>query len=304
MKTTASLVLLTGLATISLAEEIKRPVLPAPVAPQAAEDPVVKKTRALVESGKAMTAESFAGLVKSPKPDALKLPSPATKPLSGREVASRAAGAYVRAGWVYQCTKCTRWHTNLAGGYAIAGDAVVTAHHVMQPPAAMAAGKGYPVVVRGEEELLPLASVVADDETGDTIILRLSASVLKPLALTTETQIGDSAWCLSDPRGVRGFFSHGIVNRFYARSSKEGKDARLRRINVSTDWAPGSSGSAVLDDQGNAIGHVARIQPLTTGGNASSDGHDKTPPSAVMTLNEAVPAAVVLDLLRKSGAVK
>ena len=31
------------------------------------------------------------------------------------------------------------------------------------------------------------------------------------------------------------------------------------RVNVSTDWAPGSSGSAVLDQCGNVIGHVSTI---------------------------------------------
>ncbi len=35
------------------------------------------------------------------------------------------------------------------------------------------------------------------------------------------------------------------------------------RLNVSTDWAPGSSGAAVLDQCGNAIGHVSTIAPLS-----------------------------------------
>ena len=72
-------------------------------------------------------------------------------------------------------------------------------------------------------------------------------------------QIGDSVWCLSDPRGERGYFSTGIVNRFVERTVG---DARGRRINVSTDWAPGSSGAAILDEAGNVIGHVATIRAL------------------------------------------
>ncbi|MEZ0273765.1 MAG: hypothetical protein ACAH88_02580, partial [Roseimicrobium sp.] len=143
-----------------------------PAAPSAPVDPLVRKVQALIDAGGTLTAESFADSIKTPTSSTIALVPPATAPLSGREIARRAAGAYVRAGWVFQCTRCSRWHTNLAGGYAIAKDTVATAFHVMQKPGTMAANRGYPVVVRGNDEVLPLASVVASNEVGDTIVIR------------------------------------------------------------------------------------------------------------------------------------
>jgi hypothetical protein len=84
-------------------------------------------------------------------------------------------------------------------------------------------------------------------------------------------------FCLSDPLDERGYFSEGIVNRFYWKRAPKGDLESLDalknlRVNVSTDWAPGSSGAAVLDQCGNAIGHVSTISPLSEG------AHQPAPP--------------------------
>lgn len=56
--------------------------------------------------------------------------------------------------------------------------------------------------------------------------------------------------------GSRGYFAKGIVSRFVRELPPEPERVTLE---VTADWAPGSSGSAVLDEFGNAIGHVASI---------------------------------------------
>ena len=232
-----------------------------------------------------------------PVPGPIALPPASTIPLRGRQVAERANAAHVRIGWIYQCTKCSRWHTKLAGGYAIATDVVATAFHVASAPTTMKLGTGSPIIVLGETEVHPITAVLAADELTDAAIVRVSDCKLSPLPLSGDARVGDTAYCFSDPRGVRNFFSTGIVNRFFSRTDGPAGDPRLERVNISTDWAPGSSGSAVLDECGNAIGHVARIQPLSTG-KSNSDGHDDNP-ATVMTINEAVPAKNVLRLLEK-----
>ena len=78
----------------------------------------------------------------------------------------------------------------------------------------------------------------------DAIVLRVGVKDFKPLPLGGDVQVGDSVWCLSDPRGERGYFSTGIVNRVRVATARR---RALQRINVSTDWAPGSSGAAVLE---------------------------------------------------------
>jgi S1-C subfamily serine protease len=162
----------------------------------------------------------------------------------------------------------------------------------------MKPGSGHPVIALGDSDVHPVTGVLAADELTDTAIVRVSDGKLSPLPLSGDARVGDTAYCFSDPRGVRNFFSTGIVNRFFSRTDGPAGDPRLERVNISTDWAPGSSGSAVLDECGNAIGHVARIQPLSTNKSGSDSAHDAPAPT-VMTVNEAVPAKNVLRLLEK-----
>lgn len=84
---------------------------------------------------------------------------------------------------------------------------------------------------------------------------------------------------------------------------------KMLRLNVSTDWAPGSSGSAVLDRCGNVIGHVSTISPLGEGPRSApvppgkADGKnaakaDRFGGATLITLHEAAPARSVLSLAR------
>ena len=57
-------------------------------------------------------------------------------------------------------------------------------------------------------------------------------------------------------------------------------------MNFSTDWAPGSSGSAVVDQCGNVLGHVSQISGLSKDRNTS----------AFVTLHTGIPALGVLML--------
>ncbi|HVM62107.1 MAG TPA: redoxin domain-containing protein [Verrucomicrobiae bacterium] len=224
------------------------------------------------------------------------------QPLRGRQIADRAARAYVRAGWIYHCSKCNQWHVRLAGGYAIASNTVVTAYHVMATPPTIKDGEGYAVVIRGNSEFLLVTSVLAADDRIDTAILRVAATDLAPLALSASAQIGDAAYCYSDPRGVRGYFSGGIINRFYTRPGGFANNPDDERVNVSTDWAPGSSGSAIVDDSANVIGHVTRIKPLFGPGVTDDSGdHVQTLATTAMNLHEGVPASCIVRLVEKTN---
>jgi len=262
-------------------------------------DPLITRAVALMNANQLLTADAFAAQVQAPQPGPIALIPGGHTPLTGREIARRAAAGYLRAGWIFQCTKCGQWHTNFAGGYAVAKDTVVTAHHVMQPPENMKPGAGYPILVRGDSEVLPVTAVLADDAAMDAIILRVGASDLHPLPLGSDVQVGDSVWCLSDPRGERGYFSSGIVNRFVARAPN---DPRRQRINVSTDWAPGSSGSAVLDAAGNVVGHVGTIRalfskPPTHSPDSKAGSPAPSTTGTAMNLHEAIPAKSILTLI-------
>jgi len=268
----------------------------------------LKAAADLAQAGRLMDADHLTAGLKQPTHEKIALCAPSQSRLSGREIAERARASYVRMGWYYHCSECGNWHLNMAGGYAIAANTVVTAYHVLEAPAKMKNAEGFLIAIRNDSEVIPVVAIVAADKDTDAAILRLGVSNLAPLALSDDERIGDTVFCLSDPRGIRGYFSSGIINRYFSIKPAAGADARFRRVNVSTDWAPGSSGAAILDECGNVAGHVARISsifndPHAPGVADRADRADRADsagarPATLMNLHEAVPAKSVLAVIK------
>lgn len=245
-------------------------------APLLKNEPLLQKAKVLREAGKlTLNIAKVKEQLASPVGASVSLPAASTKALSGREVAERARGGYLRIGWYYLCPRCDHWHLNLAGGYAVAQDAAATCHHCVVPGNDMR--EGYLIAVDPQGEVLPVTAVLAGSKTLDAAVVRIEGGKYTPLAFNDNVAPGDAAYCFSEPLGQHGYFSHGIVNRFYWKTDAGAKAQagsfeqwKHLRVNVSTDWAPGSSGSAVLDQQGNVIGHVSTISPMAEGGRATA----------------------------------
>jgi hypothetical protein len=204
-------------------------------------------------------------------------------------------------GWSYLCDKCEHWHVNLAGGYVLTADgAVATCYHVVQPRKEVR--DGCLVAANEEGKVFPVTEVLAANKYSDVCILRVSGAAFVPLPLSTNVYPGDAAYCYSDPLDHRGFFSRSIVNRFYQFPGRRRISAPASasyaptRIDVGTDWAPGSSGSAVLDDCANAIGHVSTIAAVSEEKD-SGEEVTTTPGATMIIFHEAVSARDVLRLV-------
>jgi hypothetical protein len=228
----------------------------------------------------------------------LTLPPVSAPKLAPTEIWNRARRSMIRVGHYYLCTKCDRWHLNLSGGYAITADGVVvTCHHVVEPRGMR---EGFLIASTFEGELLPVSEILAADKATDTCILRVkSPRPLEPLPLNVSVRPGDDAWCLSDPLARDGYFTKGIVNRFYQHVHPGSKRIEPVWMNVSTDWAPGSSGAAVLDEFGNAIGHVSLINAETEEAPAQEEADKpRRNRETLIVFHDAVRAASVLALIR------
>ncbi len=221
----------------------------------------------------------------------LRLPKAATRPLPARQIWQRCREAHVRVGWHYLCTRCEHWHQKLSGGYFITADgAVATCFHVLRPSTDFR--EGFLVAANETGDVFPVLEVLAGNESADTAILRTDPPrPVRPLALNTNVYPGDSAWCYSEPLGRSSYFSQGIVNRFFLHTRRGAESPRLE---VSTDWAPGSSGSAVVDACGNAIGHVSEIAAAS----APPANRTNPPPAPVIVFHNAARAADVRALVR------
>ncbi len=132
---------------------------------------------------------------------------------------------------------------------------------------------GWLVAATEDDVLLPVTEILACNAGTDCAIIRVkSDQPLTPLPLGLDVSPGDPVWCFSDPSGKRGYFSEGIVSRFVKRPflrKKETADlpegAEVPKpvwLETTLDWAPGSSGSALMDQFGNCVGHVSEIQTV------------------------------------------
>ncbi len=242
------------------------------------------------------------------------LPPADTKLLSARERWQRARSGHIRVGVYFLCSKCDRMHLDLAGGYAITADgAVATCAHVIAPPPNLK--EGWLVAATEDDALLPVTEVLACNVGTDCAIIRVkSDKPLTPLPLGFDVSPGDPVWCFSDPSGKRGYFSEGIVSRFVKRPFMRKKEAdKLPEgtevpkpvwLETTTDWAPGSSGSAIIDQFGNCVGHVSEIQtvledPLPVR-KKKGEAASMQPLGTQMVFHQAIGAVEVRALVKKT----
>jgi hypothetical protein len=263
-------------------------------------DGIGDATKQLFDSGQVLKMKAVQEQLKRPSCK-LELPKPSTTKLDPRQICEFARQGHIRVGWAYRCTNCPDWHVNLAGGYTLTTNgAVATCYHVVKPSREIKDG----CLVAADEsgQVLPVTEVLAANRYSDAAIVQVKADGLRPLPLNTNVYPGDSAFCYSDPLDHRGFFSQGIVNRFYQFPGRRPFSAPATaafaptRLDVGTDWAPGSSGSAVLDVCGNAIGHVSTIAVIGDPDTADLD-EPRNEPSVMIVFHEAVAARDVLLLV-------
>lgn len=276
---------LSGIPPVAAARPAARPAVPS--APPPPPDPLLEIAPKVVKPGKFLNHEVVKTQIKSPKPGPVSLSTESTQSKSSRDVARLSRAAHLRAGWYYRCTRCDKMHLSLAGAYAVSPDVVATANHVIDPPATLK--EGWLIVANTDNEIFPTTAILGADAKSDAALVRVVGGGLKPLPLRADVELGEPAYCFSDPLKHRGYFSAGIVNRLYSTDAKD--DPSSQRLNVSTDWAQGSSGSAVLDEYGNVIGHVARIQTFNSNPAPSS--------GTTLVMHEAIPAKTVLNLVKR-----
>lgn len=228
----------------------------------------------------------------------LDLPLPHGMRMDGRDLWASSRKSFVRVGYCYLTKGGQRWRLDLSCGFFLTEDgAVATAYHVLELDRAVS--KGCLVVVDDEGSVYPVAEIIAANKTSDVCILRVrAAGKTNPLPLSEDVRPGDRVFCFSDPMGERSYFSAGIVNRLVEPAKQKNGGVPPLLLDVSTDWAPGSSGAAVIDEYGNAVGLVSSILALQDDEEGTHSKREHLS-ATWMVLHEAVSAREVKALVRQ-----
>ena len=262
-------------------------------------DKITSACAKLLKHHKLLSAKTLQAQVKV-KDVAIKTPAASHQKYSLPDLYDRLRESTVAIGNYYKCPDCPNWHFSSSTGFVVGDGTVCTCCHVVQ-----AEDKGveesYLVVADSSGRVFPVQGVLAADTESDTCLVKIDAPDLKPLPLRAGVRPGERIFCLSHPGGYFFMFSQGIVARVNSRrdplvddlGQTNGLMSRpILCLNITAEFAPGSSGAPVVDEEGNVVGQVASIA------DAGEGSETNAPPSPSVPVRFCTAAEEIARLTR------
>ncbi len=182
----------------------------------------------------------------------LELPEPGTTTLSPAEIYQQRLHAVVMIAKLFHCSSasCKKVHANIASGVILREDGIVlTNHHVVDGKQAKGLGMG---VMTADGKAFLVDEVLAASAEADVAILRLkNASGLAHAPVLAEEPVGNAVTLISHPAGNFFSLSHGRIARY--RKDDDGACT----MQITADYAKGSSGGPIFNDRGDIVGLVS-----------------------------------------------
>ncbi len=160
-------------------------------------------------------------------------------------------------------------------GFFIAEDIVVTNFHVVKETT-----EGY-TKIYGQDKIYEILGVVGIDEKNDLALLKIKGIKGKTLKLNSDDSIaiGDEVFAVGNPKGLEGTFSQGIISSIR-------KTGKFNLLQITASISAGSSGGAVLNDNGEVIG--VAVGAIESG----------------QSLNFAIPVSLLRSLISNQKPIK
>ena len=159
-------------------------------------------------------------------------------------------------GRLYNCGKCSKWHTSMASAFAIGQDGIiVTNHHVLAEDEGEILG-----AMDAEGRVYGVEKVLAANQEDDLVILKLRDAKLMPMALAKPANVGADVWVISHPNRKLYTMTKGMVSRYHMIFKNGQKPGR--RMSITADYAKGSSGAPVFNHKGQVVGLVSATSSI------------------------------------------
>jgi S1-C subfamily serine protease len=233
-------------------------------------DKIVIGCSNLLQKGQLKSLPALRGQVQT-KGHSMALASAAHDKLSPPDIYDRLRESTLAVGSYYKCPDCGLWHFNSSSGFVVASNGVVaTCCHVITAEDE-GVKESYLAAADSLGHVFPVQSVIAADTEADTCFIQIDARNLRPLAMRSDIRAGERIYCLSHPGGNHFMFTQGMIARLNRRrdelpderdSAKSIFTRPLLFLNVTTEFAPGSSGAAIVDESANVVGQVSSIAEL------------------------------------------
>lgn len=281
---------------------------------------ITKQAAKLHSEGKLVAVKPLAEQRESRKRCKLELPAPLKEKLAPSAICAAAHRATWIVGTLFRFEDDPEWRFSGATGYAISADGAVAtcAHVVALDPDSK---DEFLAAADPDGVVHPVTEVLAADLHTDVCIVKVDAKPAATLPLRTDTKPGEKVWCYGHPQHHFGFFSEGEIARFaiepalptLPQEPEGGDDEKGERpapekpaadtkapaaegppivvMEITAEFAAGSSGSPVLDEFGNVVGHAAATEAVFW------DDNDPSATNHQMTLRIVSVARDVLALI-------
>jgi serine protease Do len=267
-------------------------------------DKVADASAQLLRNGKLKPVDSLRRQVQT-KSFPVRLAPPVHHQLAAPDLYDHLRQSTLAVGSYYKCPDCGKWHFDGAAGFVVGeGGIVCTCCHVVQAEDE-GVKESYLVAADATGRVFPVQSVLAADTESDTCFVKIDAPDLKPLPLRTGVRVGERVYCLSHPGGYYFMFTQGMVSRLSRRRNdimdEHGNtNGLLTRpillLNVTAEFAPGSSGAPITDEAGNLVGQAASIADADEPG----VGDTNAPPSPSVPVRFCIATEEILRLTKPS----
>lgn len=192
-------------------------------------------------------------------PRSTNLPLPSRNAADGVSVLQSMIEASVMVGTIYDCGRCSNLHPNISGGVIISSDGLVlTNHHVIDRGDSGIKGM---LVMTHDGCAYPIVEVLAGSRRSDVALIRIKAD--RPLRAAPLAEVApmamDAINVISHPQSQFYVLTQGVVSR-HAKPTLTGD--RGTWMEITANFAGGSSGSGVFNARGEVVGLVSRIYPL------------------------------------------
>ena len=199
--------------------------------------------------------------------------APAQTTLTAEDIAERALAATA-----YLEMKDKNGKTlGIGSGFFVKSNLIATNYHVIE-----GAAKGT-AKLADKSTTYNIEGVTAIDKENDLILLKVTATGIKPLSLgdSDAVKIGATVYVTGNPNGLDGTFSDGTI------SSRRDQDTK-ERLQMTALISPGSNGGSVLNSKGEVIGVSVSVHRTLDAQN----------------LNYAIPSKYLKELLAQSKSTK
>ncbi|WP_372846443.1 serine protease [Pontiella sp.] len=214
------------------------------------------------------------------------LPEAATDEKSASGIYRDHKRSVVAVGYLYLCDRCDKEHFSCATGFVVSTNGIVaTNYHVLETEGRLILG-----VMTADGSVYDVKETLAADQAGDVALIRIDAEGLTALLLTTDEPVGSGVSVISHPAGRFYSMTQGIVSR-YTRKTIHGES--VLEMEITADFARGSSGGPVFNNRGHVVGMVKSTVNIYYSREAGVDS------KLQMVIKNCVPAETILGLIQQ-----